>query len=62
MLFLLARLFGLRNRYIGEYNPYETVKTNIVGTKNVVDACLRGNVEKLIFTSTGKAVKNNHGS
>ena len=28
-----------------------------MGTKNVIDACLRGNVEKLIFTSTGKAVK-----
>ena len=40
-----------------EYNPCEAVKTNIEGTNNVIDACLRGNVEKLIFTSTGKAVK-----
>jgi FlaA1/EpsC-like NDP-sugar epimerase len=40
-----------------ESNPYEAVKTNILGTKNVIDASLRENVKKVIFTSTGKAVK-----
>ena len=54
---LVFHLAGLKNLPMCEYNPYEAVKTNIEGTNNVIDACLRGNVEKLIFTSTGKAVK-----
>ena len=50
-------LAALKNLPMCESNPYEAVKTNIVGTKNVIDACLRENVKKVIFTSTGKAVK-----
>ncbi|MGD0171487.1 MAG: SDR family NAD(P)-dependent oxidoreductase [Halobacteriota archaeon] len=50
-------LAGLKNVPVCEYNPYEAVKTNIAGTHNLVDLCLRENVEKVIFTSTGKAVK-----
>jgi len=54
---LVFHLAGLKNLPMCEYNPYEAVKTNVMGTKNVIDACLHGNVEKVIFTSTGKAVK-----
>jgi UDP-N-acetylglucosamine 4,6-dehydratase/5-epimerase len=54
---LVFHLAGLKNLPMCEHNPYEAIKTNIVGTKNVIDACLRGSVEKAIFTSTGKAVK-----
>jgi UDP-N-acetylglucosamine 4,6-dehydratase/5-epimerase len=54
---LVFHLAGLKNLPMCEQNPYEAIKTNIVGTKNVIDACLRGSVEKAIFTSTGKAVK-----
>ena len=50
-------LAGLKNVPMCEYNPYEAVKTNIVGTHNLIDLCLRDNVKKVIFTSTGKAVK-----
>ena len=38
-----------------EYNPFETIKTNILGTQNVVDACMENNVEKLVALSTDKA-------
>ncbi len=38
-----------------EYNPFEFIKTNVVGTQNVVEACLSTNVEKLISLSTDKA-------
>ncbi len=38
-----------------EYNPFETIKTNILGTQNVVDACIDNNVEKLVALSTDKA-------
>jgi UDP-N-acetylglucosamine 4,6-dehydratase len=39
-----------------EYNPMEAVKTNILGTANVVDAAIDAQVEKVLFLSTDKAV------
>ena len=38
-----------------EYNPFEFIKTNIVGTQNLVEACLDSNVEKVVALSTDKA-------
>ena len=38
-----------------EYNPAEFVKTNIIGAQNVIDACINGNVKKVIALSTDKA-------
>ena len=39
-----------------EYNPSESIKTNVIGSQNVIDACLISNVEKAICVSTDKAV------
>ncbi len=39
-----------------EYNPMEAIKTNILGSSNVIDAALDANVEKVIALSTDKAV------
>lgn len=39
-----------------EYDPWESVQTNIIGTKNVIEACIQNQVEKAVFTSTDKAV------
>jgi len=38
-----------------EYNPYEAVKTNIIGTQNVIDAAIDQKIEKAILISTDKA-------
>ena len=38
-----------------EYNPFETIKTNILGAQNVIEAALDANVEKVIALSTDKA-------
>jgi len=38
-----------------EYNPFEAVKTNVVGTQNVIDAAFDNGVEKVIGISTDKA-------
>ncbi len=38
-----------------EYNPFEAIKTNIVGTQNVVNTALNQGVEKVVFISTDKA-------
>ena len=41
---------------ICEYNPEETIATNIIGTKNIIKASLKNKVSKFIFVSTDKAV------
>lgn len=38
-----------------EYNPFEAVKTNIIGGQNVIDACFAGGVKQVIALSTDKA-------
>jgi UDP-N-acetylglucosamine 4,6-dehydratase len=39
-----------------EYNPMEAIKTNIMGTSNVIEAALDSGVEKVMSLSTDKAV------
>jgi UDP-N-acetylglucosamine 4,6-dehydratase len=39
-----------------EYNPFEAVQTNVMGTQNVIQAALIQNVKKVLFTSTDKAI------
>jgi len=38
-----------------EYNPFETVKTNILGSQNIIDAALKYGVKKVVAISTDKA-------
>ncbi|MEP7194578.1 MAG: UDP-N-acetylglucosamine 4,6-dehydratase (inverting) [Actinomycetota bacterium] len=38
-----------------EYNPYEFVKTNIIGSQNVIEACIDAGVQKVVALSTDKA-------
>jgi UDP-N-acetylglucosamine 4,6-dehydratase (inverting) len=38
-----------------EYNPFEAVKTNVIGGQNVIDAAINNNVERIISLSTDKA-------
>ncbi|KKW17636.1 MAG: Polysaccharide biosynthesis protein CapD, partial [Candidatus Kaiserbacteria bacterium GW2011_GWB1_50_17] len=40
-----------------EYNPSEAIETNIIGTKNVIDASLERDVERVLFISSDKAVQ-----
>ncbi|MFA6304890.1 MAG: UDP-N-acetylglucosamine 4,6-dehydratase (inverting) [Patescibacteria group bacterium] len=40
-----------------EYNPFEAVKTNILGSQNVIDAAIDQNVEKVLLISTDKAAQ-----
>jgi len=46
---------ALKRLDILEYNVDEAIKTNILGTLNVANACLENNVEKAIMVSTDKA-------
>jgi UDP-N-acetylglucosamine 4,6-dehydratase/5-epimerase len=38
-----------------EYNPFECVKTNIIGAMNLIDACIDKGVKKVVALSTDKA-------
>ncbi len=39
-----------------EYNPFEAIKTNVMGTQNIIDVAIKEEVSKVIFTSSDKAV------
>jgi len=47
---------ALKHVSICEISPYEAVKTNLLGLQNIIDAALANSVEKVIFTSSDKAV------
>ena len=38
-----------------EYNPFEAIKTNILGANNVIQAAIKNNVKNVIALSTDKA-------
>ncbi len=39
----------------GEYNPMEFIKTNVLGSQNVIDACIESGVKRVVALSTDKA-------
>lgn len=39
-----------------EYDPFETVKTNIIGAMNIIDNCINRKIKKVVALSTDKAV------
>ena len=39
-----------------EYNPFETVKTNVLGSQNLIEMCIKKNIDKTLLISTDKAV------
>ena len=47
---------ALKQVTLGEYNPFEPIKTNILGSQNVVEAALDTGVKKAILISSDKAV------
>jgi UDP-N-acetylglucosamine 4,6-dehydratase/5-epimerase len=38
-----------------EYNPFECIKTNVLGAQNLIEACLDSNVQRVVALSTDKA-------
>jgi UDP-N-acetylglucosamine 4,6-dehydratase len=47
---------ALKHVPLCEYNPFEAVKTNVLGTQNLIEVAMEQEVEKLITISTDKAV------
>jgi len=47
---------ALKHVPVAEYNPFEAVKTNVYGTQNLIESCLRKNVKLALAVGTDKAV------
>ena len=47
---------ALKHVPVIEYNPFEAIKTNVIGSQNVINACLENDVSKAICIGTDKAV------
>ena len=47
---------ALKHVPIIEYNPFEAINTNVIGSRNVVEACLSENVGIVVGVGTDKAV------
>ena len=52
---IVVHAAALKQVTTAEYNPMEYVKTNVQGSENIIKACLRSNVKKVIALSTDKA-------
>ena len=47
---------ALKHVPVIEYNPFEAIKTNVIGSQNIIDVSLEENIEKAICVGTDKAV------
>ncbi len=47
---------ALKHVGLGEYNPFEVVQTNLQGVNNIIRAALDADVQRVVFTSSDKAV------
>lgn len=54
---IVVHAAALKQVPILEYNPFEAVKTNILGSQNVIDAAIDQGVKKVLLISTDKAAQ-----
>jgi UDP-N-acetylglucosamine 4,6-dehydratase len=47
---------ALKHVPVVEYNPFEAINTNVIGSRNVIEACLHEDVEIAVGVGTDKAV------
>jgi UDP-N-acetylglucosamine 4,6-dehydratase len=52
---IVVHAAALKQVPIAEYNPFEFVKTNVLGAQNLIESCLGGSVKNVIALSTDKA-------
>ena len=53
---LVIHAAALKQVDTAEYNPFEFIKTNIIGAENIINVALRNKISKVIALSTDKAV------
>ena len=52
---IVVHAAALKQVPAAEYNPFECIKTNVLGAQNVIDACLDQQVRRVVALSTDKA-------
>lgn len=53
---IILHAAALKHVILCEESPWEPIRTNIDGTQNIIDAAIQNNVERVLFTSSDKAV------
>jgi len=52
---IVVHAAALKQVVAAEYNPFECIKTNVLGAQNLIEACLDSHVERVVALSTDKA-------
>src|SRR3990167_10033439 len=52
---IIIHAAALKHITIAEYNPFEVIKTNIIGSQNVVEAAIDAKIKQTILISSDKA-------
>jgi len=52
---IVVHAAALKQVPAAEYNPFECIKTNVLGAQNVIEACLDNGVRRVVALSTDKA-------
>lgn len=52
---IIVHAAALKQVPTAEYNPFECVKTNVIGAQNIIEACLDTSVKRVVALSTDKA-------
>lgn len=52
---MVVHAAAMKHVHIAEYNPFECVKTNILGAQNLIEACIERGVQRVVALSTDKA-------
>ena len=53
---IVVHTAAMKHVDISEYNAFEAVKTNVLGLQNLIDAAIENDVQRVVFTSSDKAV------
>jgi UDP-N-acetylglucosamine 4,6-dehydratase len=53
---IVVHTAAMKHVDVCEYNPFEAVKTNVMGLQNLIDVSIDAEVERVVFTSSDKAV------
>ena len=54
---IVVHAAALKHVESGEYNPFEVIKTNVVGAQNIIEACIERKVKKVVALSTGTSLR-----
>lgn len=52
---IVVHTAAMKHVDISEYNPFEAVKTNVMGLQNLIDVSIDAGVDRFVFTSSDKA-------